>query len=62
MPADPLDIAAIEAHHREVRGLLERAMPTVLAHDDARAAAVHLFRARAERYPLANRRRAHTAR
>jgi hypothetical protein len=66
MPDDLLDLAALAAHHEELRGLLEAAMPTVLAHDGARAAAVQLFRDRAERYPLAMRPRggsaAHAAR
>jgi len=65
-PADPLDLGALQAHHREVRGLLEETAPTVLAHEEARAAAVQLFRERAERYPLATRPRggfaAHAAR
>jgi len=55
MPDDLLDMAALRAHHQELRGLLEAAMPTVLDHDQARAAAVQLFRDRAERYPLAAR-------
>lgn len=66
MPDDLLDLDALAAHHREVRGLLESAMPTVLARDEARAAAVALFRERADRYPLAARPRggfaAHPAR
>jgi hypothetical protein len=66
MPDDLLDLAALADHHEELRGLLEAAMPTVLAHDGARAAAVQLFRDRAERYPLAMRPRggsaAHAAR
>jgi hypothetical protein len=55
MPDDLLDLAALQAHHQEVRGLLEAAMPTVLEHDAARAAVVQLFRDRADRYPLAAR-------
>jgi hypothetical protein len=55
MPDDLLDLAAVQAHHREVRGLLEAAMPAVLDHEPARVAAVQLFRDRAERYPLATR-------
>jgi hypothetical protein len=53
MPDDLLDLAAVQAHHREVRGLLEAAMPAILEHDEAKAAVVQLFRDRAERYPLA---------
>jgi hypothetical protein len=53
MPDDLLDVAALQAHHGEVRGLLEAAMPTILEHDEAKAAVVQLFRDRAERYPLA---------
>jgi len=51
-PDDVLDVAALEAHHREVRGLLEGSMPAVLADDGARAALVQLFRDRAARFPL----------
>jgi len=65
-PADVLDLDALESHQREVRGLLEAAMPTVMDDEDARRAAVALFRERAERYPLAARPRggfaAHPAR
>jgi hypothetical protein len=55
MPDDLLDLAALATHHEELRGLLEAAMPAVLEHEQARAAAVQLFRDRAERYPLAMR-------
>ncbi|MCU1485328.1 MAG: hypothetical protein JWN67_2074 [Actinomycetia bacterium] len=55
MPDDLLDLAALRAHHQEVRGLLEASMPTILEHDAARTAVVQLFRDRAERYPLAAR-------
>jgi hypothetical protein len=51
-PADLLDLAALQTHHREVRGVLERSMPPVLADADARRAVVELFRARAARFPL----------
>lgn len=65
-PIDPYDLAALDAHHREVRGLLESSMSIVLQHDEANAAAVRLFRDRADRYPLATRPRggfvAHAAR
>jgi hypothetical protein len=65
-PEDLLDLDALEAHHREVRGLLEAAMPSVLANDEARRAVVTLFRERVGRYPLAARPRggfaAHPAR
>jgi hypothetical protein len=65
-PDDPLDLAVLSAHHREVRGLLEAAMPVILARDDARAAVVRLFRDRFGRYPLTGRPRgghaAHAAR
>jgi hypothetical protein len=54
-PEDPLDLAALREHHRELRGRLERAVPRVLAHDAARTAAVVLFRARADRFPLTAR-------
>ena len=55
MPDDMLDVAALHAHDRELRALLVAAMPTVLARDDVRAAAVQLFRDRAARYPAAAR-------
>lgn len=51
-PTDTLDTAAIEAHHAEVRGLLEREMPRVLADPGAEAAAVQLFRDRIDRFPF----------
>jgi hypothetical protein len=54
-PADLLDVVALHAHDRDLRGLLVTAMPAVLARDDARAAVVQLFRDRAERYPSAAR-------
>jgi hypothetical protein len=49
-PADPFDISALEEHHRAVRELLERAMPIIAANDNARNAAVALFRERATRF------------
>ena len=65
-PDDLLEPGALDAHHREVRRLLEDSMPLVLAHDDARAAAIAHIRERAARYPLATRPRggfvAHPAR
>jgi hypothetical protein len=65
-PHDPLDLDALESHQREVRGLLEASMSSVLADGDARRATVALFRERAGRYPLAARPRggfaAHPAR
>ena len=50
-PADQLDIAALEAHHRHVRAQLERAIPAILGDEPARTAMVRLFRDRAERFP-----------
>jgi hypothetical protein len=55
-PVDLLDIAALTEHHRAVRGLLERSMPSLLADPDARSAVVLLFRDRCARFPLTNRR------
>jgi hypothetical protein len=52
-PDDVLDLVALGAHHRDVRVLLDAAMPRILEHEAARSAVVDLFRARAERYPLA---------
>ncbi len=55
MPDEPLDVEALHAHDRDVRALLVTAMPVILDHDDARAAAGQLFRDRAARYPSAAR-------
>lgn len=53
--ADPLDIAQLEARHRESRAALEAAIPTIAERDDLgelrTRVAAHL-RERAERYPL----------
>ncbi|MCU1373981.1 MAG: hypothetical protein JWO68_1267, partial [Actinomycetia bacterium] len=46
MPDDLFDLAAVQTHHREVRGLLEAAMPAILDHEAAAAAVVELFRER----------------
>jgi hypothetical protein len=54
-PDDPLDVAALHDHEREVRALLLQAMPAVLDDPPARDAAVHLFRERAERFPIVAR-------
>ncbi|MDQ1430056.1 MAG: hypothetical protein QOF40_658 [Actinomycetota bacterium] len=51
-PDDVLDIAALQAHHRDVRRTLEQSMPAVLADADARRAVVELFRDRAARFPM----------
>jgi len=51
-PADPLDIAGLEAHHAAVRGLLERLVPQLAADPDTNAATVALFRERIERFPF----------
>ncbi|MCU1428309.1 MAG: hypothetical protein JWL83_2309 [Actinomycetia bacterium] len=51
-PDDPLDLVALELHHREVRGELERAMPVLLECETARVQLVELFRERADRFPL----------
>lgn len=49
---DALDLSALQAHHRDVRGVLEQSMPAVLADDTARSAVVQLFRDRAARFPI----------
>jgi hypothetical protein len=51
-PGDPLDLAALEAHHAAVRGMLELAIPSVLADPEIDAATVQLFRDRIERFPF----------
>lgn len=51
-PADPLDLVALQAHHAAARGMLESAMPAVLADPDTSAAAVAHFRERVERFPF----------
>jgi hypothetical protein len=55
-PGDPCDLAALEAHHRDVRGALEAAIPTIVGDDLVTAKLVRLFRDRAERHPFAARR------
>jgi hypothetical protein len=52
IPHDVLDLAALQAHHRDVRGALERSMAAVLEDAGARAALVQLFRDRAARFPM----------
>jgi hypothetical protein len=49
---DALDLTALQAHHRDVRGVLEQSMSAVLADDIARPAVVELFRDRAARFPI----------
>jgi hypothetical protein len=51
-PADPLDLAALEAHHAGVRRMLESAVPAIRADPDTDAAAVQYFRERIERFPF----------
>lgn len=51
-PADPLDLDALEAHHAEVRRLLEAAIPTVRADAAVDAAVLAHVRARIERFPF----------
>jgi hypothetical protein len=51
-PVDLLDLTALYEHQRDVRGLLERAMPTIVANPGARAACIQLFRDRAARFPM----------
>jgi hypothetical protein len=52
---DPLNIAALEARHRESRAALEAAIPAIAERDDLRElrtqVAAH-FRERGHRYPL----------
>ncbi len=54
-PADPLDIAQLEARHRESRAALERAIPAIAERDDLGELRTHIadhFRERAQRYPI----------
>jgi hypothetical protein len=55
-PDDPLDLAAWQAHHREVRHRLEAAVPTLVDDDLATTAMIQLFRDRADRFPFVTRR------
>jgi len=55
-PDDPLDLAAWQAHHRDVRRRLEAAVPTLVDDDLATARMIQLFRDRADRFPFAARR------
>jgi hypothetical protein len=51
-PSDPLDLVALEAHHADVRKMLESAIPAITADADATMAMVELFRERIERFPF----------
>jgi hypothetical protein len=54
-PIDPLNIAQLEARHRESRAALEKAIPTIAERGDLgelRTQTAAHFRERAERYPL----------
>jgi hypothetical protein len=51
-PADALDLAALEAHHAEIRSMLELAIPAVLVDSEIHAATIRLFRDRLERFPF----------
>jgi hypothetical protein len=53
-PVDPFDLAALEAHHRDVRSALEAAVPTIVDDDRVAAKMIQLFRDRADRHPLAS--------
>jgi len=55
-PDDPCDLTALEAHHRDVRGALEAAMPAIVRDDLVTARMIRLFRDRADRHPFAARR------
>jgi hypothetical protein len=56
LPGGVLDHEALAAHHRRLRHQLERCLPTVMADEAAHRAMVQLFRERAARWPLRNRR------
>jgi hypothetical protein len=60
-PDDPCDLAALEAHHRDVRALLEAAVPAIIDDDRVAAKMIQLFRDRADRYPFAARRQGGSA-
>lgn len=51
-PDDDSDVVALEAHHRRVRNLLERAVPAIVEDPDSSALLVAHFRARIKRFPL----------
>jgi hypothetical protein len=55
-PDEPYDLTALEAHHRDVRGALESAIPTIVGDDLVTAKMIRLFRDRADRHPFAARR------
>ena len=55
-PDDLCDLAALEAHHREVRNVLEAAIPTIVDNDRVASEMIQLFRDRADRHPFAARR------
>jgi hypothetical protein len=52
---DASDVPAVEAHHREARALLERAIPTIAERPELRelyTRVTALMRERSQRYPL----------
>lgn len=51
-PADDVDIAALEAHHAQLRDRLGRAIPDAVSDPDTNAAIVTLFRERIDRFPF----------
>ena len=61
LPDDPLDLRALQAHHRDVRARLEANMAAVIDDGTARAKMIQLFRDRADRYPFAARRQGGSA-
>ena len=61
-PEDPLDLDALDRHHRARRSALEAAMPAIIADDAARVALVGYFRERRSRFPLASSSIGRTAR
>ncbi len=55
-PDDPCDLADLVARHRDVRSVLEAAIPSIVDDDRAATKMIQLFRDRAGRYPFAARR------
>jgi hypothetical protein len=50
-PADPLDLVALQAHHRDIRASLEAAMPVIAAEPDAARRMANYGRDRLARNP-----------
>jgi hypothetical protein len=49
---DGSDVPGLTTHHRRLRGMLERAVPSLLEHAEFRSLLIAHFRSRIERFPL----------